>query len=619
MKEYLKLFMNEISEAFLRKHNMNIMQLELPQTTPANHRAADYMYELLKENGIDAERLNFVSDGETVYHDEVMPLCWDASVGKLTVLSQWDDERVIADYAKETFSLIRHSTSTPKEGLITNVIKWNDMMAGKDVKGALILLPYGMFPTEDALLPILNAGAIGLINGTVAKNDNYLDCVHWANNLTETNSWHVIEGERDFIGYCVTPRIHQMLERACEKGDVTVKAESDGHRYKGQMPAVTATIKGQSKKEFWVYAHLAEPLEDDNSSGIILSIAGIIAIKNAIEKKLIPELKYTLRVLFSYERYGIVAFANHFGTVLHDHCIGAIGVDGLPICVDCLQGQLHFSPCETPFYGNVIWEVLWDNYAKIYKLPPFISNHADYLWGDSFLSDTSVGLPTVSVCNIKRESWHNSSQRYNHVDYPRLKRVTAIITSMMAAVTICDKQKLTKVVNLAPAYSISRLADFANSEPPRRGTSAKDRFNHRITIELNNLKNFSEACIDKNTIDESCETIVNAVRTFKLTESEPKIQETPIYDSCNKMIPKRLTIGIPHDLARIPMGIRTHYLQTFLLNRVFSGMDGQRTLKELITQAEWDQKTIWDEDELKHFISTVLLLEKYNYIDIKRV
>lgn len=43
------------------------MERELPQTTPAIHNAARYIYELFKENGFDAELVEFVSDGANIW------------------------------------------------------------------------------------------------------------------------------------------------------------------------------------------------------------------------------------------------------------------------------------------------------------------------------------------------------------------------------------------------------------------------------------------------------------------------------------------------------------------------------------------------------------------------
>lgn len=42
-----------------------------------------------------------------------MPLCWDVDHAKLTILSDWEVDRVIIDYEREPFSVIRGSTASP--------------------------------------------------------------------------------------------------------------------------------------------------------------------------------------------------------------------------------------------------------------------------------------------------------------------------------------------------------------------------------------------------------------------------------------------------------------------------------------------------------------------------
>jgi len=90
MKRYLREFVHKTDAEFLRRHTQELMLKELPQTTPATHEAADYIYSLLTENGFDAERLNFISDGKTEHMDKIMPLCWDVTYGRLTVTSPWE-------------------------------------------------------------------------------------------------------------------------------------------------------------------------------------------------------------------------------------------------------------------------------------------------------------------------------------------------------------------------------------------------------------------------------------------------------------------------------------------------------------------------------------------------
>ena len=616
MKSYLNAFYGKISEDFLKKHTRALMEKELPQTTPATHRAADYIFDLLKENGLDAQRLNFVADGKTSYQDKIMPMCWDATYGKLTVESEWDGDRVIADYEKEPFSLVRFSTSTPENGLTARLVTYKQMQDGADAKGAFVSVPQGTFPTDKIVVPILNAGAVGIVNGTVWGADRTPDSVLWANNCSETNSWYVNADERPFVAFCVTPRTLDKLEKATESGEVILKAETDSHRYEGKMPAVTAVLEGESKRELWVMAHTAEPLEDDNSAGVISSIHSLISIKKAIENKKIPSLKYTIRVLFAPELYGFAAFAEHFGGVLKERCVGAICVDGMPICPEHLQVNLQFATSANPFYGNALLELVWDEYRKEIMQPPFVTTWWDHWGDDCFMSDTSVGLPTVMPEYAIRQFWHNSYQRYDYINYPQFARVCAVYTAYIASVAAYDSDRIKASLPKVVICALNRLTDAASVKPPRAGTDEAERLNYLLNIELNNIRAFKDADIDKSELDKYCDMLLNFVKNIVPVKADAK-ENTPVFDSAENIIPERLVIGMPHDFAKVPLERRWHPVNLNLFSRVFSSMDGKKNLKTLITEAEWEERNSWTEAEIADYINTLKFMEEFGYVRLK--
>ena len=634
MQTYLETFWDRISEDFLKTQTQELMHKELPQTVPACHAAADYIFDLLKSQGFgDAERLNFIADGRTVYQDHVMPLCWDMSYGKLTVMSAWEGDPVVADYEKEPFSLIRYSAATPEGGLLTRLVKWNDMMAGKDVRGALVLLPFGMFPTEEELVPILDAGAVGLVNGSARSAVNQENSTHWANNCTETKAWYTTAGERDFIGFCVTPKVHGKLEKACEAGEVTVKAESDARRYEGTLPCVTALLPGKEKREFWVIAHSSEPLESDNSAGVIASIQALAAIRDAVREKRLPPLRYSLRVLFSPERYGPVFYAHRCGDVLRERCVGAFCIDGAPIQKQDRTAKVHYAPPGIPFFGGAVLEGICDAYTRLYKQAPFVTKVGEYWGDDCFLSDPAVGLPTVShMHDGPVHTWHNSMMRDDSVDYLMFRRVTVLYTAFIAAVTVCDGGKMSRFLPQAAANAMSRLARAASVPPQRPGGDAAERLRYLTDLELGGLRSFADAGAGGDVLERACAAVRCFAESLSSVPAEEQCDGTPVFDAMAKIVPVRHCIGIPHDLAALPLEIRRRMNQkadsaivnfagktkVFLLSRVFAGMDGKKTLQRLVTEAEWQEDSPWSEAELAAFMKTLEVLAQYGYLTLKR-
>ncbi|MBE6760975.1 MAG: hypothetical protein E7551_01655 [Ruminococcaceae bacterium] len=615
MKNYLKTFLNMQDEEFLKKHIQELLKRELPQTYEANHSAMDYAEELLNSLGFETERPHIAFDGKTVYQDKVMPLCWSVSNATLTVLSDWEGERVICDYQKEPFSVIRCSTSTPKEGITTRLIPWDRMLAGEDCNGALILLPQNILPTERALPPVLNSGAIGLVSGGTIDSGTRPDDILWANDCSETNCWHCIEGDRDFIGYSVSPNMQRKLEKACSEGEVILKAECDGKRFVGEMPVVTAFLKGESEKEFWILAHNGEPMEDDNNQGVMISIYTLMVIKKAIEDGKIPPLKYSIRLIIAPELYGFAAAANYYGenSILKERCIGAISNDGMPS--RHYHINLGFAPTCMPFYSNVLLEGMWREYQALVDLPPYIAG-SHYCWsGDSFLSDSDIGLPTIMPLQTRcaTHCWHNSYQRFGYINYPMCARMAAVYAAHTAATVCPEPEAFAEFLPTATKFSIKRLMDLAEHQPLRPATDAKARLRHAADIEIANIRDFKRVDVDEAVIEMAVQKINDYVNSVEPVPAAPN-PATLILEKYKDIYPKRLTIGIPHDFAAIPFNRRLRPYIVALLSFVFTGMDGKKSLKDLLIEAEWDLNCRYSDEEIEDFVETLRLLAEFEYI-----
>ena len=612
MKSYLKVFFNMQDKNFLQTHTRALMECELPQTNSANHKAADYIYNLLESNGFTPERHNFISDGKKNCQDKIMPLCWEVSYARLTVKSEWDGERVIADYEKEPFSIIRFSTPTQKGGIDVRLVLWEDMLSGADVTGAFVLLPPDLMPTDKALRPILEHGAIGLVSGTAKTGSLSPDTTHWSNNCTETNSWYVNADERDFIGFCVTPNIREKLYNACKKGEVILNADTDSHRFVGTMPAVSALVNGESEREFWIMAHSGEPLEDDNSAGVISAIYSMIAINKAVKSGDIPPLKYSVRLLFAPELYGYAAFSELYGGTLHDRTVGAISIDGVPCSEDKNNIQLIFAPPAVPFYSNVLLEAVWREYEAFSDKAPKVDGWKDSWANDCFLSDSSVGLPTIMPEPSTSLFWHNSKQRYGYIDYDKLSNSLVGFTSHIAATVCPNAERFNLLMPVAADYALSRLHEYS-ALPIRSGDSKRARLEHIAKLEIADLRDFSKIGVNADNIEKAVQKITDFIASYT-AEEDTLPDALKEYES---VIPSRLTVGVPHDFALIPLEERYRPFILPLMSVVFSGMDGKKSLAELIRIAEWEQKTFYTPEQLSDFYETLLLMQKFGYISIK--
>jgi len=411
MRRTYEKFLQQVDGDELYRRTLELAAIEIGQTTPCHIRAAEYVKLQLEEAGIpQVERIDFPADGVTVFQDKVMPLAWDAAVGKLEILDKlpagWtpvtkrgessDDERVPADFRRHPFHLVKGSTATPPEGIVTRIITEAQLLAGADPRGAMVMLDPMTRPTSGVIRPMLDLGALGFVSDFVVGRYGYPDSLQWSNAATESGNWHVTREDRPFIGFTVTPRTGDQIRRA---GSLTVRVTCDGRRYVGTEPMVTALVPGESEREVWLFAHLYEPLLNDDSAGVSTAIE--------VAKMLMkgPKPHYSVRLVFAMELYGYAAYAAHRGPRLKDETVGGCNIDS--ICA--VKGEpmtIYPTGNAKPYAGNALAKQAYDELKDVLDLELGDPAYMD----DLFLGDPTVGVPSVWMLGRGRGFWHNSEQ-----------------------------------------------------------------------------------------------------------------------------------------------------------------------------------------------------------------
>ena len=406
--EFLKLINGDV----LYRRAVELCAIEMGQTTPCHLRAADFVAEELKKAGIpNVERIDIVADGVTAFQDKTMPLAWDASLGRLTVLSDiqsgWvpvsqqgekkNDDAILADFSRHPFHLVKGSVATPPGGIKTRIVSERQMLAGEDVRGAMVMLDANTRAVKNTLGTILDLGALGFITDYVVGRYESPDSLSWINAATESGNWHVTAEDRPFIGFSVTPRTGDMIRRYA--GALEVRVECDGRRYVGVEPMVTALIPGESKREVWLFAHLYEPLLNDDSAGV----SAAIEIAGALMRK--GKLRHSVRLVFAMEMYGYAAYAALRGEKLKDEAIGGCNIDSICAVRD-EPLVLYPTGGAKPFAGNDILKTAYETFKDELKLEYGNPTYMD----DLFIGDPTVGVPSVWMLGRGRGFWHNSAQ-----------------------------------------------------------------------------------------------------------------------------------------------------------------------------------------------------------------
>jgi len=641
MRDVIPLILKEINKKQLYENMESLWKLELPQTFRAYAASSARTLELLKQAGIkNAEIVNFPADGKTVYQDKRMPLAWDASIGKLTIKKSpvpFSDP-VVADYQRHPFSLVKGSVSAPAGGRLARIITESQLFAGEDAVGAMVICDPFTAPRAEILTAALDMGALGLITDYRSQQhmDETSDAISWVNACTEGMHWHVQCEDRPFICFSVNRRTGDQLRLAANAGELKALVECDGKRHAGILPGVTALVPGRQKKELWLMAHLYEPLSDDNSTGVAGAIEIVRIIKKLVAQGELPELEFSIRVVFASEMYGFAAFADKFGGYLGDKVIGAINLDSLMSGNPGQKLHVYLAPPGSPFFGNALMEMLVDECTGKDSLAVAKLHESGDYGDDMCLSDSTVGLPTLWAIGKEKHLWHNSALTMKTIDMDIFSGMCAFIGTWVSMVTTLSRAKLPGVLASAGACAIRhineeyrRVSVQLENSGFRPGTDIareiSERMRYRLQIDIARLRDFSEvaslAAINHEIklATRAAEQLIDELHKKASSVKKGEGVGGKWFAYASSIIPARATIGFPHDQAGVPKAQRRTLPDSMIYGpfaRILSNMDGQKNLQRLIRETEWEVQTIFTDSQVKKYIGAVMYLADYGYLNV---
>lgn len=605
---------------WLKTHILELYQIERKQTFPAWIRAAEYAGRLLEEEGFEPEIIPFPADGKTACQDKLMPIGWDVTHMRLTLETAVAGigDPVLADYEREPLEVVKHSVATPKGGVSTRLVTQSAMKAGEDVRGAMVLLDPDARPHKRDLEMLLDLGAIGYVSDYVENPLDVPDGVSWLNAGTELANWHCCADDRDFIGFMISPRKGFYLRAACANGAVTVHVESDARRYESVLPAVTALLKGETEREIWLVAHLYEPLIDDNSSGVVGSIAVLKAIRE-MESRGKLHLRHSVRVLFMSEMYGSVAYIEHIGDARRK-ALGAINMDGLVASKDkrrdryrAIEGPDYLGGSRTGgFAGNIMLADAVENYERAHPDVAFI-RQPHHLSDDCCIGDATVGIPTIWLYHTRDGLHHNSAQDAGMIDVDALMEHLDICGEWICRMACMDESGLRTLLPRAAARANALLARAAKAGiRPDEDGQARLRFLHARELgrieALRGYANIPE-------IDAAKASVV-----LPEFEGEERGEASSFIEACGHYRFSRRTRGFPHDLAKLPREERFVMPGDILeidLASVVSRLDAGVALRDVVREVEWEMGRRLGEAELKRYLTTLMKLYRAGYLALE--
>ncbi len=578
MQELLKKLYDDADIDFLMKETAALTEIEFKQTFREYRKAAEYTYDLLKKEGVDAEFITFPADGKTTYQDFRTPLAWEATMGKLTVTKaeiSFDDP-VIADYERHPFHLIKGSTSAPEGGIKARLLTEEQVLSGADAKGAIILFPTNDVCRSPKISPMLDRGAIGFINSCVGRGmeKETPDCITWCNAATDDHAhWHVQSEDRPFIGYSISPRTADKLREALSKGEVEVLVESDGRRYEGEIDAVCGYVKGKSEKEIWLIAHLYEPFFTDNSLSVMISIE----IAKAIKRLGTPN--FSVRLVFSAETYGLAAVWDHYKDKLRGKVLGALDIDAPPAYTFDKNFSTRFNPYCSPFFGNYLFLLCADAFEKVFPEKERCTGAVTQFGDDLILGDPTIGIPTIYYEEDECLNWHSSYWIPERIEPDKVRRSYSFAALWTTTLAFLDEESVRKYLPGCVEIAKEKLLDLAAEE------NSRARMEYFLAGEKSLILDFARAV--------ECPEIATEAEKLSVAPTKDGAFSSPALERLAGIIPKRETEGFPFDLIRLPYEKRRPLPNAMIYGAfatIVAKIDGKKNLRDIITEAIWENK-----------------------------
>ncbi|RKY36391.1 MAG: hypothetical protein DRP73_03395, partial [Candidatus Omnitrophota bacterium] len=169
----------EISGERIKKIATELWQIDRWFTFPKFHQSAKLSKEEMEKIGLNnVEILQYEADGKTKYADYINPQAWDAKDAELKIIEPKNSSRLLASYKEIPQSLFMYSGPTPKEGIISEVILFEDGSKekdyqGKNIKGKIVLTS----KNPQAIWRLVRKyGASGILYTNL-----FQDGIHWEN------------------------------------------------------------------------------------------------------------------------------------------------------------------------------------------------------------------------------------------------------------------------------------------------------------------------------------------------------------------------------------------------------------------------------------------------------
>jgi aminopeptidase YwaD len=428
-------------------HVAEVAQHHRIQASPGFREAAEYCQKVFQGHSIEAEILSYPADGKTTYWTQQMMEEWHCEEATLDLISPTKER--LACFADNAFSLIQRSISTPKEGVVADVILLDcgdnpEPYADLDLSGSIVFTNGDI--NKVRAWAVEERGAIGIISDRLVEFAPVRHRYDIPDALQYTSFWWTGH-EKQCFGFVLSPKAGDRLRQTCRRlreehaQDSTkpkypqVRAFVQSSLYSGHIENVAALIPGQTEEEIIIAAHLCHPKAsaNDNASGVGVALETARTLNSLIASGELPKPRRSIRILLIPEMTGTYAYlATNEERI--PQMLAAINLDMVGENQDLCKGPLvaEYPPeAAGSFVGDLLAAIMEEVAAESKNLAgtssyalfkhataPFSGGSDHYI-----LSDPTVGVPCPMLIQWPDKYYHTSEDTLDKVDPAMLYRV----------------------------------------------------------------------------------------------------------------------------------------------------------------------------------------------------
>lgn len=368
-------------------------------TFPNFERSAERCGEQLRLAGLEeVEVESFPADGQTVWSGWRTMKAWDVESARLWMVSP--RQEMLADWTTTPSSLVMYSGPCDVEA---DVVEWNGEL-DVDLTGKV---PFTRHRINDVYPQMKRLGVSGILSDFIGTLPGVRDPFDLPDEVRWENSG-LRPARGAAWGFMLTPRQGAMLRELLRQGSVRVRAEIRSRVYDGFFRSATGVIRGAElpDDEVLFSSHLYEPGANDNASGVGVGLELARALNAAIAAGVLPRPRRSIRFLFNWEGYGLIAwFEKHRNRKI----LGGLNID--EIGVDQAKGQsvthLFMPPASNASCIGDLVQHLCGEILSPHVRWKAVADRAEII-NDTITSDPNIGAVMPCLIQYPSRFYHSS-------------------------------------------------------------------------------------------------------------------------------------------------------------------------------------------------------------------